>query len=75
MLTHEQVSELIGHEVGGVCPFGIKDGVTVYLDISLQRFDIVWPACGSSNSAVKFSPQELYDICPQAEWIDVCKIV
>ena len=55
MLTVEQVAELIGHEVGGVCPYGIKEGVKVYLDESLRRFDVVYPACGSSNSAVKLS--------------------
>lgn len=54
-----EVSTLIGHEVGGVCPFGIKDGVNVYLDESLKRFDIVYPACGSDNSAVELSIEEL----------------
>ena len=59
MLTVEQVAELIGHEVGGVCPYGIKEGVKVYLDESLRRFDVVYPACGSSNSAVKLSIPDL----------------
>ena len=55
MLSPEEVVELVGHAVGGVCPFGVKEGVKVYLDESLKRFDIVYPACGSSNSAVKLS--------------------
>lgn len=71
MLTHEQVSELVGHEVGGVCPFGIKSGTTVYLDESLRRFDIIYPACGSDNSAVRLTPDELAQLTG-ADWIDVC---
>lgn len=74
MLTREEVSELIGHEVGGVCPFGIKPGVKVYLDDSLKRFDIVYPACGSDNSAVRLSIAELEETSGYAEWIDVCNI-
>lgn len=72
MLSYDEVTELIGHSVGGVCPFGIKDGVRVFLDESLRRFDTVYPACGSSNSAVRLTPSELFDICPNAEWADVC---
>jgi len=72
MLSREQVSELIGHEVGGVCPFGINEGVTVYLDESLKRFDIVYPACGSDNSAVELSITELEETSGFQEWIDVC---
>ena len=72
MLTREQVSELIGHEVGGVCPFGINRGVKVYTDISLQRFDYIFPACGSGNSAVKLTPDELYYLANAIEWADVC---
>lgn len=72
MLTREEVAELIGHEVGGVCPFGIKEGVSVYLDESLKRFDIVYPACGSSNSAVKLSIKELEETSNYKEWTDVC---
>jgi len=73
MLTPEQAETLIGHAVGGVCPFGVNDGVTVYLDCSLKRFDTVFPACGSSNSAVELSIQELEACSNAAAWIDVCK--
>ena len=72
MLTPDQVHECIGHDVGGVCPFGIKDGVTVYLEESLKRFDVVYPACGSSNSAVKLTIPELEKLSGFKEWIDVC---
>lgn len=75
MLTAEQVSQLIGHEVGGVCPFGINDGVEVYLDVSLKRFDRVYPACGSANSAVKLTIEELERCSGYKEWIDVSKTV
>ena len=74
MLTPDQVHELIGHDVGGVCPFGIKEGVEVYADRSLQRFDIVYPACGNASSAVELTPEELYDLSGSKEWIDVCRI-
>lgn len=74
MLKADEVESLIGHKVGGVCPFGINDGVDVYLDISLKDFDIVYPACGSSNSAVKLTIKELEDASNYKEWIDVCKI-
>lgn len=74
MLTREEVHEMIGHDVGGVCPFGAKEGVKVYLDESLKRFDIVYPACGSDNSAVKLSIPELEEISEFLEWVDVCKI-
>ncbi|MGN0335347.1 MAG: YbaK/EbsC family protein [Lachnospiraceae bacterium] len=73
MLTFEEVEEKIGHAVGGVCPFGIRDGVEVYLDESLKRFDVVYPACGSSNSAVKLTLPELEAAADYPEWIDVCK--
>lgn len=73
MLTHEQVGELIGHEVGGVCPFGINPDVTVYLDRSLEAYDTVYPACGSDNSAVRLTPSELADITGAA-WVDVCVV-
>lgn len=75
MLSREEVSELIGHEVGGVCPFGIKEGVSIYLDESLKRFETVYPACGTDNSAVELTPQELFDIVSVAQWIDVCKTI
>lgn len=74
MLTPAEVTELIGHDVGGVCPFGINEGVKVYLDESLKRFDIVYPACGSSNSAVKLTIDELEKASGYLEWIDVCKL-
>lgn len=73
MLTVEQVSELIGHEVGGVCPFGINEGVEVYLDTSLKRFERVFPACGSANSAVDMSVGELEKCSECIEWVNVGK--
>ncbi|MCX4357586.1 MAG: YbaK/EbsC family protein [Oscillospiraceae bacterium] len=73
MLTAEQVSELIGHEVGGVCPFGINEGVEVYLDTSLKRFERVFPACGSANSAVDMSVGELEKCSECIEWVNVGK--
>ena len=71
MLTREEVNELIGHDVGGVCPFGIREGVKVYLDDSLKRFDVIYPACGSSSSAVRLTIPELEEISGYSEWIDV----
>ncbi len=73
MIPFESVEELIGHAVGGVCPFGINEGVTVYLDDSLRRFDIVYPACGSSNSAVKMTVAQLETASGFTKWVDVCK--
>lgn len=73
MLPFESVEELIGHAVGGVCPFGINEGVGVYLDESLKRFEIVYPACGSSNSAVRLNIAELEKTSEFKCWIDVCK--
>ncbi len=72
MLSKDEVGDLIGHDIGGVCPFGIKDGVKVYLDESLKRFDVVYPACGSSNSAVALTIQELEEASGFTEWIDIC---
>ena len=72
MLTPDQVHNLIGHDIGGVCPFGIKDGVTVYLEESLKRFDVVYPACGSGNSAVRLTIPELEQLSGFQDWIDVC---
>ena len=73
MLTHEEASELIGHAVGGVCPFAVNDGVTVYLDESLKRFNTVFPACGSSNSAIELTIPELEKLSNYTSWVDVCK--
>ena len=73
MIPFGEVEQLIGHEVGGVCPFGIKDGVEVFLDDSLKRFPIIYPACGSSNSAIKLTIEELEKASNYEKWIDVCK--
>ena len=73
MLSFEEVESIIGHGVGGVCPFGINDGITVYLDESLKRFEYVYPACGSSNSAIKLTINELEKYSNYDKWIDVCK--
>lgn len=73
MLTPDEAVELVGHAVGGVCPFAVNEGVKVYLDISLRRFETVYPAAGSSNSAVRLTPDELAALCPDAEWVDLCK--
>lgn len=73
MIPFENVEELIGHAVGGVCPFGINENIDVYLDNSLKRFTIVYPACGSSNSAVKLTLDELEKTSNYKKWIDVCK--
>lgn len=73
MIPAEDVEKLIGHGVGGVCPFGIKDNVKVYLDVSLKKHQIVYPACGSSNSAVKLKINELEKVSNYLKWVDVCK--
>ncbi len=73
MLTADEALNLIGHAVGGICPFGINDGVTVYLDESLKRFDTVFPACGSSNSAIELTISELGKYSCFKNWVDVCK--
>lgn len=74
MLSADEAEKRIGHAVGGVCPFGVKDECDVYLDESLRRFDMVYPACGSSNSAIALTPDELAAIVPKSEWVDVCKL-
>ena len=74
MPSPEEVLEQIGHPVGGVCPFGINEGVPVYLDESLKRFDIVYPAAGTGNSAVKLTIEELYKSAEATGWVDVCKL-
>ena len=73
MLTPDQVEDMVGHAIGGVCPFGINEGVTVYLDCSLKRFETVFPACGSSNSAIELTIPELEQYSGYTEWVDVCK--
>ncbi len=73
MLALDEAKTLIGHAVGGVCPFVINAGVTVYLDNSLKRFETVFPACGSSNSAIELSIEELEKYSGYAAWVDVCK--
>ena len=74
MLTHEEAHELIGHDVGGVCPFALPEDVKVYLDVSLKRFETVFPAAGSSNSAVEMTCDELERYASNfVEWVDVCK--
>lgn len=75
MLSFEEVEEKIGHAVGGVCPFAVNDGVKVFLDESIKRFETVFPACGSSNSAIELTPDELEKYSANfIEWIDVCKL-
>ncbi len=73
MLAFDEVEKRIGHAVGGVCPFGINKGISVYLDNSLKRFETVFPACGSSNSAIELSIPELEKYSDSTTWIDVCK--
>ena len=75
MIPFDDVERLVGYAVGGVCPFGVNEDVDVFLDESLKRFDTVYPACGSSNSAIKLSIEELEKASNYKEWIDVCKIV
>lgn len=73
MLKADEVTERVGHSVGGVCPFAINDGVKVYLDESLKRFETVFPACGSSNSAIELTIPELEKYSSFESWVDVCK--
>ena len=72
MLGLEEVADITGHEVGGVCPFGLKTPLPVYCDVSLKAFDIVVPAAGSTHSAVRISPRRLASLV-SAEWVDVCE--
>lgn len=75
MLTPEEVIEYTGHAIGGVCAFGIdRDDVEIYTDVSLQRFETVFPACGSSNSAIELTCDELFKVSKALEWVDVCSI-
>ena len=73
MPAPDEVAALVGHAVGGVCPFAVPDSIEVYLDESLRRFDTVFPACGSSNSAIELTCEELYKYGNARAWIDVCK--
>ncbi len=73
MLSPEDTLSRIGHAIGGVCPFAVKEGVKVYLDASLKRFDTVFPACGSSSSAIELTIPELEQYSACAGWVDVCK--
>ena len=74
MLTPDEVLSLVGHPVGGVCPFGINEGIDVYLDDSLKRFETVFPAVGSPSSAIELNLDELFKYSNAVEWIDVCKM-
>ncbi|MEK5213511.1 YbaK/EbsC family protein [Bacillus sp. FSL R5-0603] len=73
MLSPNEVLEQTGHEIGGVCPFGLAHDPEVYLDVSLKRFETVFPACGSRNSAIELTPEELSEFSFSKVWIDVCK--
>ena len=73
MLAPEEAETLIGHAVGGVCPFAVNEGVPVFLDESLKRFDTVFPACGSSNSVIELTVPELEKYSSNTSWVDVCK--
>ena len=73
MLSPDEALSMTGHAVGGVCPFALPDGVHVYLDVSLKRFETVFPAAGSSNSALELSPEELYLSSYAKDFLDVCK--
>ena len=75
MLGFDEAESLIGHAVGGVCPFAVNDGVKIFLDESLKRFETVYPACGSSNSAIELTIHELEKYSNYIQWIDVCKVV
>lgn len=74
MLSPEEAETLVGHAVGGVCPFAVNEGVEVYLDESLKRFETVFPACGSANSAIELTIPELEQYSGYKEWVDVCKL-
>ncbi len=73
MLSFDEAENIIGHKVGGVCPFAINDGILVYLDESLKRFDTVFPACGSSNSAIELNIEELEKFSNNKMWVNICK--
>jgi prolyl-tRNA editing enzyme YbaK/EbsC (Cys-tRNA(Pro) deacylase) len=73
MIPFEEVEDWIGHAPGGVCPFGIKEGISVYLDESLKKYDTVYPAAGDDHSAVRLTISELEQVCGAVGWVDVCK--
>ena len=73
MIPREEVEGYIGHEAGGVCPFGVSENVEIYLDESLKRWDVVYPAAGNANSAVRLTPDELQELAGARGWVDVCK--
>ena len=73
MIPFDNVEQMVGHAVGGVCPFGVNDDVAIYLDNSLKRFETVYPACGSSNSVIKLTLEQLQKIINYEKWVDICK--
>ncbi len=73
MIPADLVEQYIGHAPGGVCPFGVKEGTEIYLDVSLQRFATVYPACGSGNSAIELTIEELAACSGMKQWVDICK--
>lgn len=73
MIDRENVEKIIGHDVGGVCPFGINENIKVYLDESLKKYEYIYPACGTDNSAIKLTNEELFNISNSIKYIDVCK--
>jgi Cys-tRNA(Pro) deacylase len=73
MLTPDEVLEQTGHAIGGVCPFGLKNELNVYLDVSMKRFDTLFPACGSTNSAIELTSEEIFQFSSATKWVDVCK--
>lgn len=76
MLTPDEAVELIGHAVGGVCPFAVKESVIgIYIDESVKKYETIYPACGSSNSAIQLTPDELFSLSKANEWVDVTKLI
>lgn len=73
MIAFNEVGNIIGHDAGGVCPFGVNEGVSVYLDESLKKYEIVYPACGSHNSAVKLTIEDIMKASEYIKWVNVCK--
>lgn len=73
MIPTDEVERLVGHAVGGVCPFGVNEGVRIYLDASLKKHRVVYPAAGSDHSAVRLTVEELEQVLEEASWVDVCK--